>query len=90
MTKTAWVSKTDEERRRLYRRFRLYIAKDKDSLLQRMDRLVRANHDPGQENWTVQEKNQRENHHIQENQDRRFRLEQPIYTFLIRNIFILF
>ena len=30
VTKAAWVSKTDEERRRLYRRFRLYIAKDKD------------------------------------------------------------
>jgi hypothetical protein len=30
VTKTAWVSKTDEERRRLYRRCRLYIAKDKD------------------------------------------------------------
>ena len=30
VTNTAWVSKTNEERRRLYRRFRLYIAKDKD------------------------------------------------------------
>jgi hypothetical protein len=30
VTKIAWVSKTDEERRRLYRRFRLFIAKDKD------------------------------------------------------------
>jgi hypothetical protein len=29
MTKTAWVSKTDEERWRLYRRLRLYIANDK-------------------------------------------------------------
>ena len=86
MTKTAWVSKTDEETGELD----CTLPRTRTSLLQRMDRLVRANHDPGQENWTVQEKNQRENHHIQENQDRRFRLEQPIYTFLIRNIFILF
>ena len=30
VTKTAWVSKTTEERRRLDRRFRLYITKDND------------------------------------------------------------
>ena len=76
MTNTAWVSKTDEKilqaistvhchgQGRRYFNGRTYVCAPTTI--------------PGQENWTAQEKDQRENHHIQENQDRRFRLEQHI------------
>jgi hypothetical protein len=64
MTRTVWVSKTDSERQRLYRRFMQTARTQGQEYWRYNDSDSTKN--SWEENWTEEEKTQREDHQFQE------------------------